>query len=217
MTRLRVGLEGRWRGIGVGGGSLVPGFEIGVRHDGGDAETGFGADVGAGLAWRDPARGIEAELRARGLLTHEDGGFRERGFSGSLAWDPDPDSERGPKLTLIQTVGASATSGMDALLRPETAAAARRDNDDGDDLGQRRLEAKFGYGFAVFVGRYTGTPEIGVSLSESGRETSLGWRLAGARRGDLSFEVRLEGSRLEATNDDRTPEHRFGLRMTARW
>ena len=215
VTRLRVGLEGRWRGIGVGGGSLVPGFEIGVRHDGGDAETGFGADVGAGLAWRDPARGIEAELRARGLLTHEDGGFRERGFSGSLAWDPDPDSERGPKLTLIQTVGASATSGMDALLRPDTVAGLTRANDDG--LGQRRLEAKLGYGFAVFGGRYTGTPEIGFSLSERGRETSLGWRLAGARRGDLSFEVRLEGSRLEATNDDRTPEHRFGLRMTARW
>ena len=216
VTRLRVGLEGTWRGIGVGGGSLVPGFEIGVRHDGGEAETGFGAEVGAGLAWRDPARGIEAELRARGLLTHEDGGFRERGFSGSLAWDPDPDSERGPKLTLTQTVGASATSGMDALLRPETVVALGAGNDDGDDLGQR-LEAKFGYGFAVFVGRYTGTPEIGVSLSESGRETSLGWRLAGARRGDLSFEVRLDGSRLEATNDDRTPEHRFGLRMTARW
>ena len=215
VTRLRVGLEGTWRGIGVGGGSLVPGFEIGVRHDGGDAETGFGADVGAGLAWRDPARGIEAELRARGLLTHDDGGFRERGFSGSLAWDPDPDSERGPKLTLIQTVGASATSGMDALLRPDTAAGLTPANDDG--LGQRRLEAKLGYGFAVFGGHYTSTPELGFGLSERGRETSLGWRLAGARRGDLSFEVRLEGSRLEATNDDRTPEHRFGLRMTARW
>ena len=186
-----------------------------MRHDGGDAETGFGADVGAGLAWRDPARGIEAELRARGLLTHEDGGFRERGFSGSLAWDPDPDSERGPKLTLIQTVGASATSGMDALLRPDTAAGLTPANDDG--LGQRRLEAKLGYGFAVFGGHYTGTPELGFALSERGRETSLGWRLAGARRGSLDFDVRIEASRLQPTNDARDPEHQIGLGMTARW
>ena len=208
VTRLRVGLEGRWRGIGVGGGSLVPGFEIGVRHDGGDAETGFGADVGAGLAWRDPARGIEAELRARGLLTHEDGGFRERGFSGSLAWDPDPDSERGPKLTLIQTVGASATSGMDALLRPETVVALGAGNDDGGDLG-RRLEAKFGYGFTVFGGRYTATPELGFRLSESSRETTLGWRLQESRSAGLAFGLDVEGRRRESGDGD--PEHRFGL------
>ena len=208
VTRLRVGLEGRWRGIGVGGGSFVPGFEIGVRHDGGDAETGFGADVGAGLAWRDPALGIEAELRARGLLTHEDGGFRERGFSGSLAWDPDPDSERGPKLTLIQTVGASATSGMDALLRPETVVALGAGNDDGDDLG-RRLEAKFGYGFTVFGGRYTATPELGFGLSESSRETTLGWRLQESRSAGFAFGLDVEGRRRESGDGD--PEHRFGL------
>ena len=216
VTRLRVGLEGTWRGIRIGGGSLVPGFEIGVRHDGGDAESGFGADVGAGFAWRDPVRGIEAELRARGLLTHEDGGFRERGFSGSLAWDPDPDSERGPSLTLIQTVGTFATGGMDALLRPETVVAFGAGNEDGDDLG-RRLEARFGYGFAVFGGRYTGTPELGIGLSERGRETSLGWRLAGARREALDFDIRIEASRLQPVNDERDPEHQIGLRMTARW
>ena len=83
VTRLRLGLEGSWRG-----GQLVPSVEIGVRHDGGDAETGFGADIGAGLSWSDPASGISAEVRGRGLLTHDDGGFRERGFAGSLAWDP---------------------------------------------------------------------------------------------------------------------------------
>ena len=60
---------------------LTPSAEIGVRHDGGDAETGFGADIGAGVAWSDPKRGLRAELRGRGLLTHESKGFRERGIS----------------------------------------------------------------------------------------------------------------------------------------
>ena len=32
-------------------GTATGSFEIGVRHDGGDAETGCGADIGAGLAW----------------------------------------------------------------------------------------------------------------------------------------------------------------------
>ena len=50
VTRLRLGLEGTWRGLGTaGGGTFVPTLEVGVRHDGGDAETGFGADIGARL------------------------------------------------------------------------------------------------------------------------------------------------------------------------
>ena len=70
-TRLRFGLEGS-RPFRLGDGSvLTPGIEIGVRRDGGDAETGFGAEIGAGLAWSDPKRGLGAELRAHGLLTHE--------------------------------------------------------------------------------------------------------------------------------------------------
>ncbi len=256
VTRVRFGFDGTWRGIETeGGGSLVPGFEIGVRQAGGDAETGFGADIGAGLAWSDPAHGIAADVIARGLLTHEDGSFREHGFAGSFAWDPAPSSDRGPRFTLSQTVGASATGGMDALFGPETAPALDTANDEGDDLLQRRLETRFGYGFPLFGGRYTGTPEIGFGLTETGREYihkwrlaearsegfvfgldvegtrresvtdnsgtehvigfGLGWRLEGARR--EGFELRLEGSRLDAANDDRAPEDRIGLRMSARW
>ena len=256
VTRVRFGFEGTWRGIETeGGGSLVPSFEIGVRQDGGDAETGFGADIGAGIAWSDPAHGIAADVRARGLLTHEDGSFRERGLAGSFAWDPAPSSDLGPRFTLSQRVGASATGGMDALFGRETAPTLGAANDEGDDLLQRRLETRFGYGFPLFGGRYTGTPEIGFGLTEAGREYihkwrlaearsegfvfgldvegtrresvtdnsgtehvigfGLGWRLEGARR--EGFELRLEGSRLDAANDDHAPEDRIGLRMSARW
>ena len=75
VTRLRLGLEGVWRGLEAGGGELVPRLEVGVRHDGGDAETGFGLDVGGGLSWSHPASGLSAELSGRGLLTHESRGF----------------------------------------------------------------------------------------------------------------------------------------------
>ena len=211
VTRLRLGLEGTWRGS-----PLVPSVEIGVRHDGGDAETGFGADIGAGLAWSDPASGISAQLRGRGLLTHADGDFRESGFAGSLSWDPTPSSARGPTLRLSQTVGAQASGGMDSLLsRPTMAGLAA--NDDGGTLDRRRLEAKLGYGFAVFGDRLIGTPEIGLGLSDTGREYSLGWRLALARSHRVAFDLGLEGTRREAANDDRAPEHGLRLRGALRW
>ena len=205
VTRIRLGLEGTWRGIG----SIVPSFEIGVRQDGGDAETGFGADIGAGLAWSDPAQGIEAEIRARGLLTHEDSSFKERGFAGSFAWDPDPASDLGPSLTLRQTVGASATGGADALLAPESAQALIAANDEEDDVRNRRLEATLGYGIPAFGGRYTTTPAIGFGLTEAEREYSHSWRLAEAKSAGLVFGLDVEAVRREHVTGDTGPEHRF--------
>ena len=211
VTRLRLGLEATWWGLGTpGGGRFEPGVEFGVRHDGGDVETGFGADIGAGFAWTDPSLGLKAELRARGLLTHEADGFRERGFAGALAWDPDPSTERGPSLTLRQTVGAQATGGMDALLGPERARVLGAANDD-DDLRRRRLETKLGYGFALFDGRYTGVPEVGFGLTETGRETILGGRLLEARRAGLVFGLNVEGRQRASSVDGREAEHRLGL------
>ncbi len=164
MTRLRLGLEGTWRGLEIGTGTLVPRLEIGVRHDGGDAETGFGLDLGGGLAWSDPGTGIRAEANARGLLTHESAGFRERGIAGSFGWDPTPGSDRGPSLTLSQTMGVSARGGADALLG-RTALAGLAANDNGDELERRRLELKLGYGFGAFGDRFTSTPEAGFGMS----------------------------------------------------
>ena len=49
VTRLRLTLEGE-RAFAVGeGASFTPSAEMGLRHDGGDAETGTGVGVGAGL------------------------------------------------------------------------------------------------------------------------------------------------------------------------
>ena len=210
VTRLRVGLEGSRSFRFDGGASLVPSVELGMRHDGGDAETGFGADIGAGLAWSDPARGLSADARARGLLTHEDGSFSERGFAGSLAWDPAPGSARGPSLSLSQTVGAEASGGVEALLRPQTAQALEAADDDGSVLERRTLEAKAGYGFALFDGRYTGTPELGFGMSDAVREVVLGWRLAEETRTGLAFGLDVEGARQESV-DDGAAGHRLTL------
>ena len=210
VTRLRLGLQATWHGMGAGGGVLTPMMEVGVRHDGGDAETGYGADIGAGLSWSDPARGLSADLRARVLLMHEAEGFRERGFSGTLSWDPEPATELGPSLTLNQTLGAVSSGGTEALLgRRHLEGLAPRDG--GDDLERRSLDARLGYGFALFGGGYTGTPELGVGLTEAHREMSLGWRLAEVGSAGLAFGLDLEGSRRESAVGEAAPEHRLAL------
>ena len=112
---------------------------------------------------------------------------------------------------MSQTVGACAAGGMEALQRPETARVLDAANDDGDELSGRRSEARLGYGFALFDGRYTGTPELGVGLTETSRGYTLGWRLSEALRAGCVFGLDIEGVRNERAAGDREPEHRIGL------
>ena len=219
VTRLRLGLEGSWP-LALGddvlgkGTTVTPRLAIGLRHDGGDAETGFGADIGGGVTLAAPAQGLTVSLEGRGVLTHEAAGFRDRGVAGSLAWDPPPSNGRGPKLTLRQTVGAGASGGKDALLSRTTLEGLAA-NDNG--AGRRRLEARFGYGFSAFGGGFTMSPEIGLGLSEAGRDYSLGWRVRRDGSGPGSLELSLEARRRESANEDTPPEHGIGFRLTARF
>ena len=216
VTRLRLGLEGTRVFRSEGGGTVTPSFGLGVRHDGGDAETGFGVDLGVGLAYADPSSGVTADLRGRGLLGHEASGFREFGFSGSLAFDPTPSSDRGLSLSLRQTVGASATGGVEALYGRDTMAGlggADAGAGSVDSAGRRRLEARVGYGVSAFGGRFTGTPELGFGLSESGRDYRLGWRLTQAGGSAGAFELSVEATRREAAHGDGS-EHGVGVRAT---
>ena len=213
VTRLRLGLDGGYAFALEGGATLEPRFELGLRHDGGDAETGYGLDVGGGLRWADPALGLSAEVSGRGLLAHEASGLSDRGLSGSLAWDPDPGSERGPSLTLTQTMGAQAAGGAHALLGRQTLADLAADD---DGFEARRLELRLGYGLPAFGGRFTATPELGLALSDTGREVGLGWRLGLARRGPASFELGLKATRTEPANDT-APEHAIRLNLGVRF
>ena len=221
---LRAGIEGSRRfalGRADEGASVTPSFELGLRRDGGDAETGLGADMGGGLAFADPENGLVFESRARALVAHEAEGFREWGAALSFAWDPSPDTGRGLSMSLTQSWGASASGGMDALLSHETLAGlAPADGEDGSDgfRASRRLEGEIGYGWPAFGGAFTGTPNLGFGLSDGGaRDWRIGWRLAPARASAAGFEVSLDATLSEPANDADPPVHGVMLRGAMRW
>ena len=68
------------RAFALGGGAVVtPSLELGLRHDGGDAETGTGVEVGGGVRYADAASGLSVEGRAR---AHRARGLGLRGVGG---------------------------------------------------------------------------------------------------------------------------------------
>ena len=116
VTRLRLGLESSYTASLGETSSLVPKLEFGVRHDGGDAETGWGVDVGGGLLWSAPLRGVSMELQARSLIGHQTEGFRDWGVSGRLRYDPSPSSDRGLSASIESSIGSTLLDGRQALL-----------------------------------------------------------------------------------------------------
>ena len=211
VTRLRLGLEGSYRIATEGGGHVTPKLEAGMRHDGGDAETGFGVELGGGLAWVDPALGLSLDVSGRTLVAHGNDDLKDRGFAASLAFDPDPASERGLSLALRQEVGGQAKGGLDALFRADPL-----EDRTGSGETAARWQVEAAYGFPAFSGRFTGSPHVGLGLATAARDYSLGWRLkpaANANAPDISFGVRA--TRRE--NDGTEPEHTVGFEATARW
>ena len=211
VSRLRVGLEGSWGVALSGGGSVTPKLELGARHDGGDAETGFGVELGGGLAWRDPKLGLTLDLSGRTLVAHDDGGLEDRGVSARLSYDPEPSSGRGLSLSLGQDWGGRPAGGLDALFQPEP--LEDRAGSGGGHEATSRWAMEAAWGLPALDGRFTGSPYMGLGLATGARDYSLGWRLAPEAATGLSFGLRA--TRRES--DTASPEHILGIEATTRW
>jgi len=210
-SRVRLALEGSRAFETDGGGAFTPALELGLRHDGGDAETGTGVELGGRVSWADSGSGLSIDASVRALVAHEDSGYEEWGASGAVRLAPGP-SGRGLSFSLAPTWGAPA-SGAERLW---SARDARGFSPDGAFTPRSRLEGELGYGLAAFGGRFTGTPNVGFGLSDASREVRLGWRLTPAVRGDSGFELSLDATRRERA-DDAAPEHAIGVELGVRW
>ena len=210
-SRLRAVLDGSRTFALASGATLAPSLELGVRHDGGDAETGTGLELGAGLGFADPSRGLDMALRVHGIAAHAGDGYREWGVSGSLRLAPGA-AGRGLSMSLTPSYGADPGGSERLWTLPDASALAAN----GDAPASSRLDTELGYGLPVFGGGFTGTPNVGLGLSDTARELRMGWRLAPAANGTTGFELSLDATRRESAGDGGA-EHGVVLRARTSW
>ena len=198
--RLRLILEGS-RKMDFGKGSLTPSVEVGLRYDGGDAETGAGVELGGGVRYAAP--GLTMEVRVRGLLAHEERDYEEWGMSASVVFSAGSGG-RGLSMRAGSAWGA-ASGGVGRIWTGGAAGLAGS-----ADLPGASLDAEVAYGLDAMRGLLT--PYTGVALTESGETWRAGarWKLGPA------FDLELEASLKESAAEEK-PESGLLLRGSRRW
>ena len=193
VTRFRTGLEGSHDFLVAGRISLTPSAEVGLRHDGGDAERGAGMDVGGGVVVSDSSTGLTVNVRMRMLVVHEAEGFREQGVSVSLSYDPTPLTPLGFMARVAPSWGGQATSGAEAVWGRQAMAGPA----DGGFASGNRLDTEVGYGLPL-GSRFVGTPRVGFAASEYGRDHRIGYGVTMLEREALSLEFGVDARRRES-------------------
>ena len=164
-------------------------------------------ELGAGLGYADPSRGLDMALKVHGLAMHADEGYGEWGVSGSLRLVPGA-SGRGLMASLTPSYGVDPSGTQRLWALPDADGLASN----GEAVAARRVDAEVGYGMSLFGGGFTGTPNVGFGVSEAARDLRLGWRLSPSGGGG-DFELDLDAVRREGV-DDGDAEH--GVRLTSR-
>lgn len=98
------------------------GVELGVRFDGGDAETGAGAEAGAGIGYVHESIELRVDAQGRALVAHQASSFRE--WSASVAVRLQPSREAGGLSLTLEPTWGNAASGMAMLWRDGLAGGA---------------------------------------------------------------------------------------------
>ena len=185
--RVRLLLEGSGNLAFDSGAVLSPTFQAGLRHDRGDAETGRGIEVAAGLGY-ERAR-LRAQLHGRGLLAHDDEAYEEWGWSASAAYSPDPDGRGyGLKVEGGQGAAGSAGSGLwQDSPRNGHLPIASLDR-------ALRSSVELGYGFVSRDEESRWTPNVAVDFRESDPWLRVGADYSLNERGEASIDVSRRAS-----------------------
>jgi len=165
-------------------------------------------ELGGGLNWTDPKRGLVLDIEGRTLVAHEADGRRDVGFSASLGYDPSPDSPLGLSFNLRRAFGGQSSGGLDALFASDPLAPMGQDG-----AGQWTAEAA--WGMPAFSERFTGAPTLGYGVSGSGRDYSAGWFLEPAAPGAPDLRLGVKLTRRESPTEP--PDHGIAIEIAARW
>ena len=162
VTRLRLIVEGKRTFEAKNGTRFTPSAEIGLRHDGGDTETGTGVEMGAGLSYAAGPLTVEGQVRR--LVAHEETGYEEWGASGAIRVAPNP-SGRGLTLSIAPQWGRTGSATEQLWSAPDATALGT----DRVFEGNARLALDAGYG--VGVGHGVLTPYAGLTLGDARSRT----------------------------------------------
>ncbi len=195
VSRLRTALEGSQSMTIASRMALTPSIEIGIRQDGGDAETGRGMDLGAGLVLADGVTGLAVDIRVRRLLVHQAEGFAESGMSISVSYNPTPSTPLGFTARVSPAWGGESMSGAEALWGRESMAGIS--HDPLMNGGGQRLDTEVGYGMPI-GSRFVGTPRAGVRTSEYGRDYRIGYGMQVLEQGKLNLQLGVDAERRES-------------------
>ena len=176
-----------------------------MRHDGGDAETGTGVEVGAGLRYTVGAVTIEAQ--ARTLLAHEASGYEEWGMSGAVRVTPGA-SGRGLTLSIAPAWGhtGSAAERLWSAQKPSALGS------DSEFEAESRLEMDVGYGFGLPGNRGVLTPYAGMTLGDARART-----VRTGTRWQLGTDAVLGLETTRQTSDAGETDNRLMLRAALRF
>ena len=206
VSRIRLILAGSRTFALDPGKTLIPSVEIGVRHDGGDADTGTGLEAEAVL--RYVAGPLTAEAGIHGLIVHEESDYEEWGASGTVQLAPDT-SGRGLSLRATSAWGV-------ALGEAERLWSANHAGDviEHNSLESRaQMEATIGYGIGLSGTRGVLTPFASHALSSMGARTN---RIGGQWRTGSGFALDIEGRR-RGEDSHEGPDHAVILRASLQW
>ena len=193
-SRIRVAMEvGQSRKLD-GGRVFEPSVEVAMRYDGGDGETGGGAEIGGGLRYDNPAKRFTVDGRARALLGHG-GGYEEWGVSGTVRVAAGPDGQ-GASFSVSPGYGNSG-SGIQELWRQGLADDDATTTDSTDDYAMK-LDARVGYGFGFTLNEHHG---ILTPYSELTYGTTDSYRMGLNWAANTRFDLTLLGERRENTTD----------------
>ncbi len=181
-SRVRVGLEGAYVASFENNSLLRSHLDLSLRQDSGDADKGFGFEIGGGLDWHGLMPGLSVNVDARGLIAHGADEFEEWGFSGSIRYDPTPASLLGPRVGLTRSWGAPLNGGLrNTMWREDPAMQGPL-----PDMQQQQLSAELAYGFDTLGG--TALPWARAGLTGRDREYRIGYSLF-TRLGVPSLEM----------------------------
>ncbi|MDE2668205.1 MAG: cadherin domain-containing protein [Chloroflexota bacterium] len=176
-SRARALLEASWTA-----GGLTLATQAGARYDGGDADTGGGAETGASIGYA--AHGLDLDLRGR--LALGSGRHREWGAALRLAFDPGKRGE-GFRLAVSPRHGRDQ-GGIHGLMDGGTFHAMTPAT--GRDW---RLDAEAGYGLKSPGGG--GALDSYTRLSADGRNRS--WSFGSRYSVSRTLRLGIEGSRSQ--------------------